>query len=250
MNGKTNSANNISDRRKAILEIVSETGSTVDLSKDGVVLCSFSPNKTNYDDNTKSNYYYYVDESNYGEFHIETTANNVTTEADVTVNSNKLYVAKSIRFYLYKNGSFMNTSVTGGFTALARRLDKQYAAAKAPSISYYDDHFYYYLSKGGGTFQTNNMIDLTPYKTLKCIWNNVDGNVGQIRMFVDNNSNYMSAWDTTNLALTHLNGDVGSGKKATWVLDISEINVSARICFGSSWANGTIYGDIYSIWLE
>lgn len=250
MNGKTNSANNISDRRKAILEIVSETGSTVDLSKDGVVLRSFSPNKTNYDDNTKSNYYYYVDESNYGEFYMEITANNVTIESDVTVNSNKIYVVKPTRFYLYKYGSFMNTNVTGGFTARARRLDSQYASGKAPSISYYDDHFYYYLSNGGGTFQTNNMVDLSSYSTLKCIWNNVDGNVGQIRMFVENNSNYMSAWDTNNLALTHLRGDVGPGKRSGQALDISEINVSARICFGSSWASGAIYGDIYAVWLE
>lgn len=229
---------------KAVIHVTAPVGSTISFEYDGIVVAVLGPKYSfvNADDSSVAEWYYSVSSSNYGTWTVTASKTPFSDTQSVTVDSNKQYdVEVSLPIPLYYEGTYYN-DLSGGFTTTERRYNSTSATGKTPTITNNTTFFQYLVSKGAGTYQTANKIDVTDFGVLRI---SAKGYItaANLRVGADTGATY---WENSFAAYTSVNSN-SAPNRTTFNIDISGLSGQYYITIGASYLDGTIYGDFYEI---
>lgn len=220
----------------AVIHINAPTGSSIMLSKGGVVVKVLDPSKAhiNADNNEYADYYYAVSSNNYGTWTLTATLDEETADETITIDSNEQYdVALDYTFWLYKDGNEY-TRRTGGWEVKwesSKRASKEATYLQLTSAT-----------SNGQAIATINKVDLTNFSNF-CMEMPIasTGNTKYHNMIVwtDNSS--------AKSASTVANWEFGNIAAGVYRLSIANVSGSHKLGF-RSW-NGANFR-VSKAWLE
>ena len=213
----------------ALLHISCDAGSTITLSKGGVVVETLGPDEqhVNSEDSTLAEWYYSISPQNYGEWEVAGVFAGIAVSNTVTVSTNAMYDVDLWKGQLYSYGTEF-TRITGGWTTRAE--------ASGGTFDKNAQNMYVLGPANKATEAiTTNRIDLTEFTTLTAVTGT--GNSGSGRnLLITNSTSY------TSTGIAH--SDLASNGVTT--LNVTGYSGSYYVGLRSQNGNG-IY--IYSVYL-
>lgn len=212
----------------AVLHVTAPFGSTVSISKGGVIAKTIGPGKahTNADDEN-ADYYFSITPTNYGTWTVTATLNSDSASDTVAISSNKQYdVELSYRLYLYNRGT-QNvpwTKMTRDSTDVTFNTDNMYVQG--------------YANYSGVIARTASTYDLTNFKTLYCVAK-LNGTNGQIYLGAGTKLDlYDSKTQDSKVQITEIN-------ETTYSLDVSQMTTGNYVTIQGS-GNAYVY-EVYVV---
>lgn len=215
----------------AVLHVTAPFGSTVSISKGGVIAKTIGPGKahTNADDEN-ADYYFSITPTNYGTWTVTATLNSDSASDTVAISSNKQYdVVLSYRLYLYNRGT-QNV-------ALEATTNMYFDGGRnSPRITYNSDSMLVkYVNTG--IVETVNKVNLTGYNTIH-LRANFSIITGHYYIIVRSQKGGGSSAQSYNIATIDIASNIIKNQEKDYTLDISNVNGEYYVGLGE-WADGS-----------